>query len=67
MSVGSGGILEQGQKALDPPVNCAAIDDEAPFGEPLDDVGITEAITDVPAHGQGDYIIGEAVVGESTG
>ncbi len=49
--VGPGGVLEQRQEALDPAINRATLDDEAPFGEPLDDVSIAQAIPNVPAHG----------------
>ncbi len=52
------------QEALDPAIDGAAVNVEAPLGEPLDDVGIAQAVPDVPTHSQGDDIIGEDMVRE---
>jgi len=66
LSVSTGSLLEQREEALNPAIDGAAVNDEPTFGEPLDDVGVTQSISDVPAHGQRDYIIREAVVREGT-
>ncbi len=48
--MGTGSFAEQRKKPLDPAVDGAAVDDEASLREPFDNVGITQAIADVPAH-----------------
>src|SRR3712207_6710137 len=58
----AGGFHEEREEALDPPVDGAAIDGEATFGQPLNDVGIAQAVADIPPHSQRDHIIGEAVM-----
>ncbi len=57
---------EQGQEALHPTVNGAAIDGEATLGEPLDHIGVAQAVANVPAYSEGDDIIGETVMRERT-
>ncbi len=44
-------VLEQGQEALDPAVNGAAVNDEAALREPLHDIGVAQAVAHLPAHG----------------
>ncbi len=58
----TGRVLKQGQEALYPAVDSAAIDDEASLGEPLDDISITQPIPDVPADGQGNDVVGEIMI-----
>lgn len=43
--------LEERQEALHPAVDRAPIHDEATLSEPCDEIGITEAVADVPAYG----------------
>ena len=66
MAVHTRGILEQREKALDPTVNRAAINDEATFGEPLDDIGVAQAVLDIPANSQRDGIVGDMMIREGT-
>ena len=54
------------QEALDPAIDGAAVNDETTLSKPLDDIGVTQAIPDVPAHSQGDHVVREGMVGEST-
>ena len=63
----TGRVLEQGQETLDPAIDRGAIDDETALGKPLDDVRVTQAIPDIPAHGQRDHIVGETMMRESAG
>ncbi len=53
----------QGQGAH-PIVDGARIDSDAAFSEPLADVGVAEAKAQLPAHGEGNYLVGEAVTAE---
>ncbi len=64
MAMSPSRLLEQREETLDPTVDRAAVDDKAPLREPLDDVGIAQAIADVPAHSQRDDIIGKGMVRE---
>src|SRR3712207_4097813 len=52
-------------EALDPAIDRAPIDHDAPFGEPLHDVGVAQTVADVPSDGKSDHLIGEAMVRES--
>ncbi len=60
------GLLESGQEALHPAINRTTVDDEAALGEPLHDVGVAQAIPELPADGQGDHIVREGMPGECT-
>ncbi len=50
-------ILYRREETLDPAVDGAAVDDEAALGKPLDNVGIAQAVADVPAHAQRDHVV----------
>ncbi len=63
--MGTGSSTEQREEALDPAIHGAAVHDEAALREPLDNVGIAQAVADVPAHSQGNDLIGEGMVRES--
>ena len=58
---------EEREEALDPAVDGAPLNRETPLGKPFDNVGVAQAIAHVPAHSQGDDIIGEGMMRESTG
>ena len=63
---GPRGIPKQREEALDPPVDCAAISREATLGKSLHDIGVAQAIADIPADRKGDHVVREGMVGEST-
>ena len=48
-----------------PAIDRAPIDHGATFGKPLRDIGVAQAIADVPPDGKSDHLIGEAMVRES--
>lgn len=57
-------INEAWREGAHPIVDGARIDDDAAFGEPLADVGVAEAKAQLPADGEGNHLIGEAVTAE---
>lgn len=52
---------EMGCERLDPGIDGARIDAYATFGQPRGDIGVTQAIAEIPADRQGDDVIREAV------
>ena len=66
-SMNMGSFAKQRKEALDPTVDGAAVNHDTSLGKPLDHVGIAQPVPDVPAHGQGDHVIWEGMVRESTG
>ena len=66
-SMRTGSFAKQWQETLDPAINRAAVHDKTALGEPLDKVGLTQAVADVPADRQGDDIIRKAMVRKGTG
>ncbi len=61
-AIGTRRFPKPGKKALDPPIDGAAINTEPAFSEPLDDVGVAQAIVHRVAHGEGDDGVGKRVV-----
>ena len=45
-------VLEQREEALNPAENGTAVNDQAALGEPLDDVGVAQAVAHIPANGR---------------
>ena len=58
---------EYGEEALPPAIDGAPVDRQPSFGQPLSDIGVAEAETHVPAHGERHDIVREYVTGERTG
>jgi hypothetical protein len=54
MSTGS--RAEKRKKALNPTIDGAAVHDQASLGEPFDDIGIAQAVANVPADRQSDDV-----------
>jgi hypothetical protein len=52
---------------LDPVIDSTGIDDDTALGEPLADVGVAEAVAQLPVDGERDDLIREAVATESGG
>ncbi len=48
-SVSAGSLCEKLHEALYPAVDGAPIDHEATLGEPFDNIGVAEAVADVPS------------------
>jgi hypothetical protein len=57
-------LAEQRQIALHPAVNGALIDQDAALGQPFTDFGVTEALAQIPADGQGDDVVREGATRE---
>ena len=55
-------FAKAGEEPLDPAVDHAALKDETPLSEPLDNISIPQPVADVPPHRQGNHIIGEVMV-----
>jgi hypothetical protein len=66
-SMRTGSFSEQRQEALNPAIDGATVDHKTTFSEPLDNVGVAQAIPNIPPDRQGDHVIREAVVRESAG
>ncbi len=60
----TGSVSEERQKPLDPAIDGAAVNNKTTFCKPLHDIGIAQAVPDVPAYRQGNHIIGKAMVRE---
>ena len=60
-------LPEAGQEALLPAVDRAAVDGDAALGQPLDHVGVAQAVACVPPDGQGNDVVREVVPREGTG
>ena len=54
MSTGS--FAKQREEALDPAIHGAAVNNEAWLGEPFHDIGIAQAVANVPADRQSDDV-----------
>ena len=52
----TGSFLKQWQETLGTPVDGAAVHDEASLGEPFHDIGIAQAVANVPADRQSDDV-----------
>jgi hypothetical protein len=61
-SMSTGSFAEQWQEPLNPAVDRTPISGETTLGKPLHDIGVAQAIADVPPHRQSDDIIGEGMV-----
>jgi hypothetical protein len=57
LAVLAGYLPEQRQIALHPAIDSALIDEDAALRQPFTDFGVAEAITHVPADGQGDDVV----------
>ncbi len=55
-------LLKQWQEALDPAIDRAAINNETALREPFDNVGVTQAVANIPADRQSDHVIREAMM-----
>ena len=62
--VAAGRLAQQRQVAPHPAVDRAPVDGQAALGEPFGDVGVAQAVVDLPANRQGDHLIGRAAPGE---
>jgi hypothetical protein len=49
-SVSTRSLPEQEEETLDPAIHGAAVNDEATLGKPFDNVGIAQAVADIPPH-----------------
>ncbi len=63
-AIGTGSFLKQGEQALDPPIDRAAIHDETTFGDPRDDIRLAQAVAHGVADGHGTHVVGNAVMRE---
>ena len=54
---------EYGEEALPPAIDGAPVDPQPSFGQPLGDIGVAEAETHVPAHGERHDIVRDYVTG----
>ncbi|CAA9288030.1 MAG: hypothetical protein AVDCRST_MAG93-3688 [uncultured Chloroflexia bacterium] len=63
----TGKFSKQRQETLDPAVDGAAVDHATTFCKPLDDVGVAQAVANVPANCQSDDIIRETIMRKRTG
>lgn len=61
-SMDTGSFAKQWQEPLDSTVDRATVHDKTTFGEPLDDVGVAQAVPNVPANCQSDNIIRETMM-----
>jgi hypothetical protein len=52
---------------VDPVINRARVDRDAPLGQPLGEIGLAEAEAQIPADGQRDDLVREAVAAEGRG
>ena len=64
-SVRAGSLHEEWQEAPHPAVDGTSVDHNPAFGEHLRNVGVTQAVADVPSDGKSDHLIGEAAARES--
>src|SRR5438552_4068268 len=53
-------LAERRQKALHPAIDRALIDQDSALGQPFTDFGVAEAITHIPADGQGNDVVRKA-------
>ena len=63
-AVRAGGLDEAGREGLDPIVDRARVDRDAPLGQQLGDLDVAQAIAEVPAHREGDDVVREPVAAE---
>jgi hypothetical protein len=66
MSMDTGSFTKQWKEALDPSVNGAAVHAQASLGEPLDDIGIAQAVADIPADRQSNHVVRKAMMRKGT-
>ena len=57
-------FAKQREEPLGPAVEGAPVHDEASLSEPLDNVGIAQAVANIPADRQGDHVVGEGMLRE---
>jgi hypothetical protein len=64
LAVLAGSLAEQRQIALHPAIDRALIDEDAALHQPFTDFGVAEAVTHVPADGEGDDVVRERATRE---
>ncbi len=65
-SMSTSSITKQRKEAPNPAIDSAAVDDEATFSKPLDNIGVAQAVANVPAHSKGDDVVRKAMVRKGT-